>query len=769
MAEIYDIKAFDNVDGIVFRVKYDFGEQTEPANMKFYIEVLEEHVKILDELITNAGYAHEVEYEERDWIDVDERATISVEYKSLRVKSLIRQLAEANDISIFNGDISEEYLWILEHGHEYGSIMKNPVSFDVESDPTNMNSKWASLDPNVKFGNRIYGIGFKDLNSGNERFFTDKNESLMLQKAYAYALNFTCLFGWSSGSFDIPMLQGRSELLGLKLKWKNLPHIDAMWAYEQFKEKTKEFGEVVYKSLDYVSNLYLGEGKVDIGGYANLKKIWEAEDYLLLEIYCMQDVRLTYDLVNKIEEMKNVMDIEASKIQLGYLNACRATRDSGEVYPTSFVDSVLTMLSHNRQISVPMEKAWQHRDAEDVVLPKGVGGWVPEPDKGLHFNVVSIDYLSLYPTMYITHNVGVNTVDWNKEYDDSIKTEELWFRPEPKALNAEFMEYLLETRKKYRELRDGYEKGTPEYNDYHIKQSAFKDLLVSANGAMEEKHFRYKNQPIYNSITKTGHVYLRYLKEAGELLGWKMIGADTDGGHFTTPYGSIEEIVEALPEVEAFIYDYIRKKAIEKWNVPENLYDITPRCEQISSHVYYIAKKHYVRKIVWEDGKYLSEPRFDAKGLPAVKYNTLPLLKEILKNIFKKGVFSVAPGEDYIPKTVDYLLGVRDDLISGRRDDWLTFGQRVHTLGGRLPHDRAAEELNKRGLFESGMIVRFIRRRNGNVVLPDYDKDVDIDRGTYVYYWTGTVAKWITKLLPEVAGFKELGFKAARPTKKLGW
>jgi hypothetical protein len=72
------------------------------------------------------------------------------------------------------------------------------------------------------------------------------------------------------------------------------------------------------------------------------------------------------------------------------------------------------------------------------------------------------------------------------------------------------------------------------------------------------------------------------------------------------------------------------------------------------------------------------------------------------------------------------------------------------------------------GKFESGTIVRFLRRKNGSIILPDHER-VDVDLGTYEYYWTGSVASWIKRLLPSVAGIKELGFQEALVNDTLAW
>lgn len=756
---IRDIKAFDRDDEIVFKVKYTDKEVIEPADMSFYLEALPDDVQKIETALKD--HAKNYSFENRHWHDVDNRATISIEYSTLKAKSYLRDVASKLGLNLFNV-VPEEFQWMLYHNHEPANFMDHPGFFDIEVDPIGLKEVLAATTKDLAFANRIYCVGFSN-NDWKDKFLIENDEITLLKKAFAVANQFSCITGWYSGEFDIPYLQGRCDRLGLKLPWKELPHIDMMWAYDEYKKFNKEFGEVIYKSLDYVSKLYLGKEKIDLHGYLKLHDLWTEGRWVELETYCMNDVYLLKEIYDILPGVRQVMDVEAMKVKLAHLEPTKR-------FPTRIFDNKMTEFAIKRNMAIPGEKEWQYRDTLEEIEtgPKGAGGLVMAPHLGLHYNIMKVDFASLYPTIYISHNIGINTADWNKEFSDSILTEELNFRPEPLGLNAEYMKYLLEMRMAWRKERDKYVKGTPEYIDLDIKQAALKSMLVSANGAQEQKDFRYKNKRIYNSCTKTGQEYLRYLIEAGESLNMDLIQSDTDGVHFKTEYDSIDDIVANLPDMEKAIADYVKEKAIERWNIPEHLYVAQPRCEQISSHFFSIAKKMYVSRVVYDDGKMLDKPRFDAKGMPAVKYNTLPLLKEILKNIFKEAVFKVESGEDYVGKAADYLLGVRDDLFSHRRDDWLTFAQRVDDLNGHLPHNRAAAKLAAIGKFEPGMIVRFIRRKDGTLILPDYE-DCEIDNSTYNYYWSGAVAGWIRNLLPNVAAVKELNLKGVAANEKFDW
>lgn len=775
MAELYDIKAIDIDDKLCFKVQYDIGQRPRivPANMDFFVEAsISERERFIEQLPTY-DWSVGMSVEDRGWIDTEGNALVSIKYISLGQKSLFMQTFD--DVVFYNADISEEALWMRHFGHTMANFMAKPLKFDIEVDPTDINTKMESSVDAIKYSNRVLMFGCAD-DFGNVYPIIEDDERKLLKTAFAVATKYSSLVGWNSGgykkSFDIPYLQGRSKVLGLKLPWKEVPHQDLMHVYKNYKKIQKDLGEVVHLGLDDVAEKYLGYGKTE-RAYHKLVD-WFLNDKMALETYCMNDVLLLNDLCKKIPALMDGMNVEVVKRKLAYLRP-------NEHYVSSFVDSKFIEFAMQQKLATPKQKEWIHRDPGKVcpfcdylhkgdfgvevcagcgadIKKTGAGGLVLAPKPGLTFNTIFIDYYSLYPTIYITHNIGVNTVDWSGKAEDTIKTEELSFFKNPRGLNATFMDWLLTDRKRYRDERDKYVKGTDEYLYYDMYQAALKDILVSANGVLEQKNFRYKNQKIYNSCTKTGQIYLQLLLEAATELGLELVQADTDGIHLLSPYGTVEETVEHLKEIEEHLYNRVKEKALARWNIPEEYYVVYPRCEKICSHFFSIAKKSYVMKIVYDDGKWVE--RFDAKGMPAVKYNTLPLLKEILKNIFKEVIFKLPPGADYVDACVNYLLALKDDLYSGRRDDLLTFSQTVDKLGGRNPWDRAATKLYEMGKFEPGMIIRYIRRKNGQVILPDYEA-CNIDLNTYNVYWTGAAGSWVKRLLPDVAGIKELGFEEA--------
>lgn len=782
VADIYDIKAVDIDNKIYFLVQFEIGQKSRmvPADMKFYMEVPVENREMLERELPRYDWSPGMNIVELGWTDTDGNPLISIEYISLEQKKLFVQTF--NELYIHNADLSEERLWMQYHGHVRGDFMRKPLFFDTEVDPTDINRKMESTNNAVKYNNRFLMIGMS--NQDKSYSYIDDDEKSMLMSAYSRAKQHSCLIGWSSGghkrSFDIPYLMGRSAILGLKQSWDKIPHLDLMYCYKDYKRFNKELGEVVHLGLDDVSELHLGYGKTEKAYHKLLD--WFKNDRLSLDTYCMNDVYLMMDLYKKIDGLRDVLKVEVIKRKLGCL-------DPNDSYISSFVEKKFCDLARDMKIGIPNGRSWKHRDTGKVcpfcntlhdgdfdvevcsncgedIKKTGAGGLVSAPNIGLSYNTIFVDFQSLYPTIYMTHNIGINTVDWDNSGDNIIKTEELNFFEEPRSLNAIFMEWLLVERMKYRKARDSYIKGTPEYAYNDLHQQAFKDIMVSANGVLEQKYFKFKNQKIYNSCTKTGQIYAKFLVQAGKEIGLEVKSLDTDGIHYISPYKDVEETIEHLEEIETYLCDRVKELAMERWELPEKYYSIYPRCEKICSHFFSIAKKSYIMKIIYDDGKHVE--RFDAKGMPGVKYNTLELLKEILKNIFKEVIFKLPPGADYVSSCVDYLLALKDDLFSGRRDDLLMYSQGVDKLGGRLPWDRAAAKLDEMGKFEPGMIIRYIKRKGGDIILPDYE-DYEVDYGTYHYYWTGAVCSWIKRLLPDVVGIRELGFEEVMPNATFNW
>jgi DNA polymerase elongation subunit (family B) len=249
--QVYDIKAFDSDSKLMLLVNSGNGMKMTSPDMDFFMEA---------PIINFLDLSDVARVIDRGWTDVDNESMISIKYQNLATKEKIKAMYETSTSEYLrNADIPEELQWILYHKHTIANFLEKPLLFDMEVDPTDF-AFWDEENTVGKFNNRIYSIASMDLD-GNPKFFLEEDEETLIRKFYSYAIRYTAMSGWNSSNFDYPYLVGRTKFLRINnINWESIPQIDMMVAFEDYREKTKEFGDVVYKGLDYVANEYLDSG-----------------------------------------------------------------------------------------------------------------------------------------------------------------------------------------------------------------------------------------------------------------------------------------------------------------------------------------------------------------------------------------------------------------------------------------------------------------------------------------------------------------------------
>ena len=154
------------------------------------------------------------------------------------------------------------------------------------------------------------------------------------------------------------------------------------------------------------------------------------------------------------------------------------------------------------------------------ILPKRnfVGGLSRLLQTGYNTNIVKLDYASLYPSIQLSHDVF-------PKCDISG------------ALEA-MLQYLYDTRNKYKYLKNEYEAKGDEVNaiKFDRKQLPIKGLNNSAFGSISAPYiFNWGDIDIGEMITCTGRQYLRHMVQYFIDRGYKPLVLDTDGVNFSKP------------------------------------------------------------------------------------------------------------------------------------------------------------------------------------------------------------------------------------------
>lgn len=380
-----------------------------------------------------------------------------------------------------------------------------------------------------------------------------KNEKELLTKFIRdfRKLDPDILTGWYCDGFDIPYIVNRCKKLGIdpnamskfgevdvdmnygKIHIAGCVMTDMLFLYKSF-----TFGGKESYSLDYIANLEIGEGKLG-KGYRFSEMFRNDPDQAIK--YNQQDVLILKNMNNKLMHVS--FQNEIRKI-------CRTCFD---VVKSSMGQLDSLLVSFLKERGIASRNADIHEKGD-----KFEGAYVKEPIPGLHEYLVDFDFSSLYPSLILTYNIGVNTFimklkDYKLGYElcydidnfpdkteviidplfenkevvmnkeeilKEIKDNDLiytingcFYKKHDKELSfyAEILDMLLKSRKIYKNKM--FEAKTKEdkinENYYDMKQMVYKVLANSIYGILGNNAFRFFNIDCARTITLSGQESLK--------------------------------------------------------------------------------------------------------------------------------------------------------------------------------------------------------------------------------------------------------------------
>ena len=346
--------------------------------------------------------------------------------------------------------------------------------------------------------------------------------------------NVDIIVGYNSDNFDFPYLKDRSKILGVDLdigmddsdvkyirrgyanaaSLKGLIHVDLYLVMRRYMTLERYTLERVYYEL-------FGEEKIDVPG----EKIWEfwdngGEELDNLFDYSLDDVISTL----KIAEQTLPLNLELTRIigQPLFDVSRMATGQQAEWFlvKQAYFDNEVVP---NKQGSNFTDRA----NAED-----NEGGYVKEPETGLHENLVQFDFRSLYPSIIISKNISPDVMvlgDVENEEDYNISPEHgLKFKKSPQGFIPSVIDKILQER--FRIKREMKASDNPqEKKALDVQQQAIKRLANTMYGIYGFPRFRWYSFECAKAITSWGRQYIKSSIKKAEEYGFYTIYADTDG------------------------------------------------------------------------------------------------------------------------------------------------------------------------------------------------------------------------------------------------
>ena len=596
-----------------------------------------------------------------------------------------------NDVTNFTYYGLTNYQYVFMYDYYSGEIQYDPsvvsvVTIDIECaadegfpDIQKADKEITAITLRKNGKNIVFGCGEYIKHNDETKYIRCKDEFELLDKFVKVWNHPTwkpdVVTGWNIEFFDIPYTVNRiKNVLGedqaKKLSpWGILDEKDvefkgkknqtfspagiAVLDYYQLYRKFSFGNQESYK-LDYISQVELGEQKVDYSEYGSLLELYKSNFQKFIE-YNIHDCVLVDRLDEKLKFIEQVMAL-AYDAKVNYHDTMTTVRPWDVIIHNYLLD---------RRIVIPQFEA----SREEFEL---VGGYVKEPKLGLSKWVVSFDLNSLYPHLIMQYNIspetfvtrlpGFTNIDtlingsFNHNCPHALAANGCIYRKDKQGFLPALMEKMyndrVEYKKKMIEAKKCYEQTHAREDEmliarYHNMQMAKKIQLNSAYGALGNRYFRWFSFNNAEAITMSGQLSIRWIeKKMNEYMNKIcktkgvdfVVASDTDSIYVTfeklIPAGSDE--LEAVKLIDKFCENKIQSyidSCYQELAGMMNAYQqkMQMKRETIANKGIWRKKKMYILNAWNVEGVQYDKPKLKIQGIEAVRSSTPHVCREKIK------------------------------------------------------------------------------------------------------------------------------------------
>lgn len=336
------------------------------------------------------------------------------------------------------------------------------------------------------------------------------------------------LVGYNSDGFDWPFLRDRAKLHNLPLPLGRdgsevrfragaLPVVEAAGrqVVDLFRIAQRDMGEVKVKTLvnvaDYLGVLAKGE-RVDLEPWEIYEAWHDLPKRRTLMDYARADVVSTLGLAEKLLPMQ---------FELARMTR-HAPEDVAKMGRGRQVEAYLTAEAHGRGELVPPKLVESSESYE--------GGLVLEPKKGVHENVVSLDFSAMYPSIMVAYNISPDTVLDPGSREEGFVAPEVGhrFRKRPDGFFKALLQALVARRREVQRQLKAAAPGSAEHTLLDVRQRALKVLSNSFYGYTGWRAARWYRRECAEATAAWGRHLIRQAMERARGAGFEVIYGDTD-------------------------------------------------------------------------------------------------------------------------------------------------------------------------------------------------------------------------------------------------
>ncbi|MEM2856987.1 MAG: DNA-directed DNA polymerase I, partial [Candidatus Nitrosocaldaceae archaeon] len=550
------------------------------------------------------------------------------------------------------------------------------------------------------------------------------SEKELLLRVFDRMLDYPMLITFNGDDFDLPYLYHRAKNKGIESNeipirlqreggrhgsatLKHGVHIDL---YKTFTNRSLQIyafsNKYTEHTLNAVSEALINESKIEFDGSINDLPLYE------LAKYCYNDARLTYKLTTFNDNLLIKLLIIISRV------ARMPIEDISRMGVSQWIRSMLYFEHRKKNLLIPRK---DELDAKSIATTTAIikdkkykGGFVVEPRAGVHFNVVVLDFASLYPSIIKVNNLSYETVRCVHEECkiNSIPETEHWVCKKRKGLESLLIGSL-------RDLRVNYYKHISKDNTLHeeeralykIVSQALKVILNASYGVMGAEIFPLYYLPVAEATASIGRYTITRTIEKCKELGLEVVYGDTDSLFLK---GVKKEDIEI----------------ISSWVKNEMGVDLD--IDKTYRYVVFSGKKKNYFGVM-NDGS------VDVKGLTGKKSHTPPFIRNAFYDVIDK-LGKVTNEKDFEIARNEIMKIIRDDVKRLKERsiplEELTFNVMIskapHEYKKTIPqHIRAAQLLEKHREIKAGEIISYIKTITPPGVKPielAKENEIDVDK-----------------------------------------
>ena len=570
--------------------------------------------------------------------------------------------------------------------------------------------------------------GKNELDDGIELKFYE-NEKEMIEDTFNLVEQYPVLLTYNGDGFDLPYLYNRANRVGVSKQKNPLymmrdsatlqkgVHLDLYRTFSNRAFQIYAFGQKYTDfSLNSVCKGILNEEK--IGHEMEIDEM----TYYQIAKYCQNDARLTYKLTSFNDDLLMNLLVVITRI------ARMPIDDIARMGVSQWIRSLMYYEHRKNNFLIPRRSELDNKSAgvaNNAVIKdkKYRGGMVVDPIEGIHFDVIVMDFASLYPSIIKVNNLSYETVRCKHEEckKNMIPQTNHWACTKRNGLTSLIIGSLRDLRVNYYKSQTKKSNITEEERQlYLVVTQALKVILNASYGVMGAEIFPLYYLPAAESTTGMGrHIILDTIEKCKE-SGIRVLYGDTDSIF-------VKDLTQE--QIEVLINRAKKDHGVELEVDKEFRYVVLSN-----------RKKNYLG--VTKDGK------ADVKGLTGKKSHTPKFIKtlfyellDILSAVQNESEFESAK-KKITEKIAGYANKVREKQIPLSE---LAFNVMISKSPAEYvktvpQHIRAAKQLESIREIKKGDIISYVKILNKPGVKPvEMARQDEVDSSKYMEFMESTL------------------------------